>query len=273
MPIDRNASCTAAAATLLLLAALPAAAQTDYYNTDTGRPVLIEDAYPVELHAFELQAAPLRLERQRGGVYHWAIEPEIAHGLLPRLQLEVGFPLVYLDEGEGERRFGLAGIDASMLYNLNVETETLPGMAVSLDAVFPAGRFAPASTWLSAKGILTRTWSFARLHVNGRYTFGSTPDDPEDLGVEEQSRWLAGVAVDRTFPLRSMLLIGEVYVRQPLVEDEDVVWNAGGGVRYQWSPRLAVDAGIGRTLTGEERSWYVTLGTAYAFAVRSLLPN
>lgn len=31
-----------------------AAAQTDYYNTDAGRPVHIEDAYPVERHAFEI---------------------------------------------------------------------------------------------------------------------------------------------------------------------------------------------------------------------------
>jgi hypothetical protein len=28
-------------------AAPPAGAQTDYYNTDKGRPVTIEDAYPV----------------------------------------------------------------------------------------------------------------------------------------------------------------------------------------------------------------------------------
>ncbi|MDQ3950355.1 MAG: hypothetical protein M3282_08405, partial [Gemmatimonadota bacterium] len=60
----------------LVAPAAPLAAQTDYYNTDAGRPVQIEDAYPVERRAFEIQAAPLRLERARGGVYHWGIEPE-----------------------------------------------------------------------------------------------------------------------------------------------------------------------------------------------------
>src|SRR5919109_166308 len=71
----------------------PAVAQTDYYNTDAGRPIRIEDAYPVERRAFEIQAAPLRLERARGGLYHWGIEPELAFGILPRTQIEVGFPL------------------------------------------------------------------------------------------------------------------------------------------------------------------------------------
>src|SRR5688572_23274403 len=45
----------------------PAAAQTDYYNIDSGRPVRIEDAYPVERYAFEAQVAPLRMERRDDG--------------------------------------------------------------------------------------------------------------------------------------------------------------------------------------------------------------
>ena len=73
------------------------AAQTDYYNTDAGRPVRIEDAYPVERYAFEAQVAPLRLERADGGGYHWEIEPELAYGIFPRTQVEVGLPLTFQD--------------------------------------------------------------------------------------------------------------------------------------------------------------------------------
>ncbi|MBA3405624.1 MAG: hypothetical protein H0U13_13250, partial [Gemmatimonadaceae bacterium] len=58
-------------------------AQTDYYNTDAGRPVQIEDAYATERYAFELKLAPVRLERAIGGVYNFGIEPEIAYGILP----------------------------------------------------------------------------------------------------------------------------------------------------------------------------------------------
>jgi hypothetical protein len=248
-------------------------AQTDYYNTDAGRPVTIEDAYPVERYAFELQAAPLRLERQRGGVYQWAIEPEIAYGLLPRTQIEIGFPLAYVDNGLQSRSFGLAGIDASLLHNLNVETATLPALGLAVDVILPVGSHAPSRAFVSGKGIVTRTFGFARVHVNGRYTFGAAPESEADAGIEELSRWTAGVAIDRTFPLRSMLITGEVFAAQPLSNDDEIEWNAGAGVRYQWSPRLALDAGLGKGLTSEENSWHFTLGAAYAFAIRALMPT
>jgi hypothetical protein len=68
-----------------------------------------------------------------------------------------------------------------------------------------------------------------------------------------------------------MLVIGDVYARQPLADD-DLEWNVSGGVRYQLNPRFALDAGIGRRLTGNEQGWFITFGTAYAFAIRSLIP-
>src|SRR5688500_20382202 len=77
----------ASAALLLGVVATSATAQTDYYNTDAGRPMQIEDAHPVERRAFEIQAAPLRLERSSGGTYHWGIEPELAYGILPRTNI------------------------------------------------------------------------------------------------------------------------------------------------------------------------------------------
>lgn len=262
---------------LALLAALagfssvtrPVHGQTDYYNTDAGRPIVIEDAYPVERRAFEIQAAPLRLERSRGGSYHWGIEPELAFGILPRTQVEIGFPLAFREAGGGARASsGLAGIELSALHNLNVET-TIPALGVAASALLPAGGLGPDKAYFAAKGIVTRTFSWVRFHLNGEYTFGSRSSDAENgsAGVAEISRWMAGVAVDRTFPLRSMLLTAEVFAREPLVRDEDVEWNSGAGVRYQLSPRLAIDGGAGRRLTGDDRSWYVTFGSAYAFGL------
>src|SRR5687768_6412664 len=93
-------------AAAIILGAGSANAQTDYYNTDAGRPITVADAYPVERRAVELQLAPLRLERSRGGVYQWGLEPEFAVGILPRTQIEVGFPLAYVDAGAAGRRRG-----------------------------------------------------------------------------------------------------------------------------------------------------------------------
>lgn len=260
----------------MALALVPASlgAQTDYYNTDAGRPIQIEDAYATERYAFELQLAPVRLERASGGIYRWGFEPEIAYGILPRTHLEVGFPLAFTDERTDQRRFGLAGIDVSMLHNLNVETRTLPALGIAAEVLAPVGGLASENAYASAKGILTRTYGWARFHLNARYTFGDAPDaGTEDEGVAELSRWLAGIAVDRTFPLRSMLLTGELFAQQPIHDDGDVEWNAGAGLRYQLDPYFAFDAGFGKRLTGDDQSWFVTFGLARAFALRALMPG
>lgn len=253
-----------AAALFLFLAPNAASAQTDYYNTDAGRPVRIEDAYPVERRAFELQLAPVRLERMRGGTYHWGIEPELAFGLLPGTQVEIGFPLAFVDGPNGTTVAGLAGIEMSLLHNLNVET-SIPALAIVGDLLVPAGGLGPDDAYASVKGIATKTFRFARFHVNGQYTFGASPAVDADAG--EVSRWMGGIAVDRTFPLRSLLVIAEVVSEQPIHADDAIVWTLGTGLRYQQSPRLALDAGVGRRLTGDEQAWYLTFGSAYAFGL------
>ena len=210
----------------LTLAASAAEAQTDYYNTDAGRPITVEDASPIELRAVELQLAPLRLERAPGGVYSWGVEPALAVGLLPRTQLEVGLPLVYTDLGTSRRSTGLAGLELSALHNLNVET-AIPALAVAGDVLLPVGGLGPDRTYASVKGIATKTLSWARFHLNGQYTFGDRPHlaEPEDEvhRTAELSRWMGGLAVDRALPLRSMLLTAEV-VEKLAQPDETGRW-------------------------------------------------
>jgi hypothetical protein len=246
----------------LPLAASSAAAQTDYYNTDAGRPITVEDAYAIERRALEIQVAPLRLERARGGLYSWGIEPEIAVGLLPRTQVEVGVPLVYSELGAGGHATGVAGVELSALHNLNVET-SIPALAVAGDVLLPVGSMGPGRAHASLKGIATRTFTWARFHLNGQYTFGDrvAAGDEGAHGAVELSRWMGGLAVDRTLPLQSLLLTAEVVARQPLVEHADVAWDTAAGARYQLSPRVAVDGGAGYRLTGDQ-GWFVTFGAA-----------
>lgn len=255
------------AAFLLGVVATSATAQTDYYNTDAGRPMQIEDAHAVERRAFEIQAAPLRLERSSGGTYHWGIEPELAYGILPRTNIEIGFPYAFLDAGAGERTSGLTGIHLAAFHNLNAET-SIPALAVSAAVLLPVGSLAPDEAYTSIKGIMTRTFTWARFHVNGEYTIGSRLDAGDAAGgAAELSSWIGGIAVDRAFPLRSLLVSGEVYAREPIVRDEEMVWTSGIGLRYQLDPRFNIDGGFGRRITGDDQGWYVTFGTAYAFGL------
>ena len=276
----RRHSANIVALGLALVTTIPAAApaQTDYYNTDAGRPIRVEDAYPTERYGFELQLAPLRLERSRGGLYNWGVEPELAYGIFPRTHVEIGFPFALTDLGAAGKRSGLAGIDVSVLHNLNAETTTLPAFGLVGEVLLPVGGLGPDKAYPSVKAIATRTYRWARFHLNGQYTIGSAPaatgsalDTTAGSGVVELSRWFGGLAVDRTLPLRSMLVTGEVYAQQPLQADEDVEWNAGAGVRYQLSPTFALDAGLGKRLTGDDQAWFITFGLARAFAVPWLM--
>jgi len=262
-----------AAGAVLTLTTATANAQTEYYNTDRGRPLQIEDAYVTERHAVELKLSSLRLERDSGGVYNWGLEPEIAWGFLPRTQLEIGAPLVFREFGS-QHQSGLAGLDISLMHNLNVETRTWPALAIRADLLAPFGGLAPPRAYPSFTGILTRTYHWARVHLNGRYTMGEEiqTTSAADLGAAnpaapELSRWLAGIALDQTFPLQSMLLGGEFFARQPLIAGESLEYNAGAGVRYQVSPTLALDGGIGLRTNGDATGWYVTFGSAYSFGL------
>ncbi len=251
------------------LASKNAGAQTDYYNTDAGRPLQIEDAYATERYAFELKLTSLKLERAPHGRYNLGMEPEIAYGLLPRTHIEIGLPIAHQDLGDGASRSGVAGLELSAMHNLNTETRSLPALGIRGDLLFPVGGLGPDRTLASLKGMATRTFSAVRFHLNGQYTFGDGPDT--DAGAEG-ARWLGGIAVDKALPLKSILFAADLYARQPLHESEDVDYNTNIGFRYQTSPSFLLDAGLGRRLTGPERGWSLTFGTAYAFALRSLIP-
>lgn len=255
----------------LLVAAFasPAAAQTDYYNTGAGRPLRIEDALPVEYRAIELNVAPIRWESAPNATYRWSLDPEMAIGVLPRTQLQIGVPLSFIDRPSTSAR-GVAGLEVAMMHTFNAET-SIPALAIAADVLLPVGSLGPESAYGSVKGILTRTTRFARVHANAQFTVGPTPVVPEgDVGdVEdiEASRWMAGVAVDKTLPLRSVLFAVEGFAEQPLDRLAPVEWNVATGMRLQLAPRWAFDVGVGRRLTGDAQAWSVTLGSAYSIGI------
>lgn len=277
-PFTRRFSGAGLLTVLSVFAVSSAAAQTDFYNTDRGRPLLIEDAYVTERHAFELKLAPVKLERSNGGIYNWTLDPEIAYGILPRTQIEVGFPLAYIEVAQ-QRNAGMSGVDFSIMHNLNVETATLPALGVRADLLAPIGSLAADHAYASFTGMATRTTHWIRFHINGQYTAGPATF-PSAIGASglgrpaalEISRWLVGGAVDKAYPLSALLITADFYGNKPIESGSRVEYTTGAGFRYQRSPTLALDAGIGRRLNGDNPAWFLTFGTAYAFGIRSLIP-
>lgn len=250
----------------LALAAPAARAQTDFYNTDRGRPLATEDAIVIERRAFELQAAPLTFQRVVRGVSRWGVAPELAWGLAPRTQIEVALPIAAEDDGTRPRALvAAAGLEIELLHQLNTESTTLPAFALGAGVHLPVGPLAPSRAVPMLRALLTRTLGWGRVHLNGNYSPG---DDlaPTDAGAMESSRWQAGLAIDHTFALRSMLVGAELVARAPLVADGPTEWRSAVGVRQQMSPRLAIDAGIGRRVSAGDAGWTFTMGAAYAFA-------
>ena len=250
-------------------------AQVDYFNLDDERPVAIEDALPIERYAFELQLAPVRVEGERDGSKLWSVTPELGYGILPRTDLTLHVPLALRDgQAPAEDASGVAGLEIVLFHNLNLETRTLPALAVSAGTAFPVGGLAGESTRATVKAIATRSFTGPRrgmrIHANAEVTFGNEAEADE---IEiDATRWRAGLALDRTFVFQSFLIVGNVYADRPLVEGADTRWVAGAGIRYQVSPRFAIDAGLERRLGDEGPDWAFTFGTANAFALRSLIP-
>ncbi|MEX2180786.1 MAG: hypothetical protein WD771_01975 [Gemmatimonadaceae bacterium] len=243
-------------------------AQTDYYNTDRGRPLAVEDAVVVERRAFEFQLMPLRLERPTPGLTVWGYAPAFAWGILPRTQVEVEFPLLLRAvEGLPNTGPGGAGIELELLHQLNTESLPFPGFALGAGVHLPTGPFGPSRAIPVLRGAATRTLGWGRLHANVAYSPGQALAPADNGG---SSRWFAGFAVDHTFALRQLLVGVDLTAEESLRDDGVVVWRSTVGVRRQMTSRLAMDLGLFQRLATGDPEWGLTLGGAFAFGQRTV---
>jgi hypothetical protein len=152
------------------LAALPgvAMAQTDYANLDAGRPLRVEDAAVAALWSLDVQVTNLRVERFGSGVTRVRTDPKLAMGIAPFTELELRVPMLYVipREGSGARTAGVAGMALGALHAFGVETPGRPALAVGAETLLPAGSLAAPHATYTLDGVVTKTLSFARVHVN-----------------------------------------------------------------------------------------------------------
>lgn len=242
-----------------------ASSQTGYYNTDAGRPLTVEDAYAIERGSFELQPLGLTAARHTRAVYAMQLEPELAFGILPRTQLDLALAWRRVERGTVNQS-GVAGVTLGLLHNLNVETTSLPALGIAAELQAPVGALAPAEASVAFKGIATRTFVPVRLHLNASYAFGRSPTTLTVLHgvIPEVPRWLVGLAADKALALRALLLSAEIIVKRPTVPLHPTVWESAAGLRYQLDPRIVLDAGVSRHLTGDDRAWSLTAGAAWS---------
>lgn len=253
---------------VVLTAPSTASAQLLYSNTNPGRPFLLEDAVPLARYSLDAYVASASWRRAHG-TGTWSVEPGLAYGLAPRTQVEVRIPVASSTLG-GEARAGVAGVNASVLYALNVETRGLPAFAIRGGVLMPVGRVGPERGHETLRGIVTRTFPWARLHFNHEYTFG--PETSQRAGVAELSRWSSGLAVDRAFPARGLLVGAEAVARQPIVNATESVWALRAGARAQLTASSTFDLSAGRAIGGDD-AWQLAVGLGYARSRPGLIPG
>jgi len=298
---------------VLLSAALGAVAgaQPEYRNIDGGRPVRIEDAEASARHSLDFQIAPLRLDRITGGIYRRQLEPRVSYAAFPRTELELRAPFAYR-EPNTEPRGGLVGVGVGVFHNFLVETERMPALAAEGELLFSGGGSLTRGDTYTLRGIATRTFGQYRVHANAAYgTYRvpiPSPDAPpqipdapcsinsgsagssrgrlaaaclaaSQLAMASSevdpggSRLLFGAAVDRTLPLRSLLVVADVFAEDYRGLDRPIDWTVEAGLRRQLALRTVLEASVGTRFTGPSPAWFVSLGVATSRAARMLIPE
>jgi len=247
---------------LCLALAVDRAQAIDHKNLDAGRPVRVEDAYAIADGELALEvAAGFTLERK--GSDRGVFPVEALYGAYPNLQLAVGTTLSTSPrEIDGRPRSG--DLQASALYNFNQETLVLPALALRLGFEIPTG-IGSQGVGVAVKGIVTKSIQRLAVHLNAGYQFLTATRRGERDGVYE-------LALGASYPLGApwltrLLLVGDVFAEQAPGRGEAPIVGAEIGLRYQLTPRLVWDVGVGTEFAGPRRrsDLFMTTGVSIGF--------
>lgn len=279
-----------------------AQAQVDYRNIDSGRPVRIGDATPTARRSLEVNLGNGRVQQLSQGRYRLQLEPRVTYGLLPRTEVSLRSP-IFFNERALRPRAGVAGVGVGFEHQLRIESLHLPALAVGSELFVPTGPQALPPTY-SVRGMMTRSFPVGRIHFNGAYgnfnvrtpvgfekilppihgacsvaptelamtvRFACTPSSLLSAAVpgatQAHDRWLFGMAVDKSLPLRSTLLMADVFGQKYRSIGRPVDWTGEVGIRTQISRSIVLDAALGRLFTGESRGTFLTFGTTISRAL------
>jgi hypothetical protein len=247
----------------LAVATLPSATALaiDHNNLDPGRPVRIEDAYPVSHGEFVLELGA-GFAADRNSPDRFLGTGELLYGAFPNFQLGLaGFGSTQPHDIEGDPKSG--DLQLSGLYNFNQETLTLPAMAAKLTLNFPTG-VDSSGVDAEVKAIFTKSIGTVSFHFNAAYEFYS--DTSED---EEDGRWK--FALGSSIPLGAphstrTTLVADIFAEEGARTGSAETIGAEIGVRYQLTERIVLDAGVGTEFAGDDRSpVFAAIGVSILF--------
>jgi outer membrane putative beta-barrel porin/alpha-amylase len=250
-------------ATIALFAVLATAGGAyaiDHGNLDEGRPLRLEDAYPIAHGEFAIETGG-GFTLQRRGADRGLFPIELLYGALPNLQVGIGTALS-TDPREIDDRPKSGDLRLSALYNFNQETLTLPAFAVKLSLDAPTGVDAHGFG-VEPKGIVTKSIERLSLHLNAGYEFITSSHEDERDGRYK-------LAIGASYPVGAprftrATLLGDVFAEQSSRHGEPTTVGIELGLRYQLTPRIVWDVGVGTEFAGPANRSKFSFNTGLSF--------
>ena len=250
-PRSPDESSGGAAARLWLL---PLMALVWSSNAAAYRPFDSTDADVVDPGEIEIELSPLSYRRGDGGNTLIAPAVVVNYGFAPRWEVIV--------EGEGEHPSGRGR--SSMVGNALLlkhvirdgSLQAASGLSVATEFGFELpGINAESGTGAIAAGIVSHESSWGALHFTAEAVH--TRDSSTELAfgsiLEGPGEW----------PVRPVV---EVFYAHELGEAEEAAVLVGA--IWKFNDNLVFDAGVRRSVLGEERDTELRLGLSFAFSVR-----
>ncbi len=252
---------TVSVLTLLVLAPSEVFA-IDHGNLDAGRPLRLEDAYTIADGEIAIEGGA-RFTLQRRGSNQGVFPVEVLYGAYPNLQLSIGTSLS-TDPRDVDDRPKSGDLQVSALYNFNQETISLPAFAVGLGVDTPTGVQAHGYG-IDVKGIITKSIGRLSLHLNAGYEFLiSTPREDRDGRYQ--------LSLGASYPIAApqftrATLVGDVFAEQSTQRSEPPFVGIEIGLRYQLTPRMVWDVGVGTEFAGpaHRSDLFLTTGVSFGF--------
>lgn len=227
---------------IVLVFASSALLAHDHLNLEHGVPLEVEDAYVTayknrEFHTF------MTFDRLPDNKDKMLLTPRLEYGLFRNFQLELATPFEFGDRDEKETR----NIELDGLYNFNMETLYLPGIAIGGGVYFPTGEGRNGYD-SHLKMNLTKTLpipvSFHRVHINFDWTQNAEPSTEEKANA---FKYIIGYQVR----LGTDDFIIADYTYEEQLEKNEEFQLVELGWRHQFNPLTVVATGIGAGLTEE----------------------
>jgi len=232
----------------------------DHTNLDEGRPLRLEDAYALADGEIALEAGG-GFTLQRRGSNRGVLAAEVLYGAYPNLQVGVGTTLA-TDPRDIDDRPKSGDLQVSALYNFNQETISLPALALKVGVDTPTGVGA-RGYGIELKGIITKSIERLSLHLNAGYELLTSTARDEREGRYKLA-WGASYPIGAPQFTRATL-VGDVFAEQSTRRGESTVVGVEVGVRYQLTPRMVWDAGIGTEFAGPTHRSDLFLATGFSF--------